>query len=47
MYCISNLHYWTTNEFAKALLIADFLTESDTSHKDNLLSEDSYLEDFA
>lgn len=47
MHCISDLYYRATNEFAKALLIANLFTESHTSYEDDLLAQNSYLEDFA
>ena len=47
VHCISDLDYRAIDEFAKALLIADFFTESHIPHEDNLLAEDSYLEDLA
>ena len=47
MHCVSNLHYRPADEFAKALLIAEFLTERHAPHKDNLLAQDGDLEDVA
>lgn len=47
MHCVSNLYYRAANEFAKALLIAEFFTESHATHKDNLLAQDGYLENVA
>lgn len=44
--CISDLDC-AIDEFAKALLIAYFFTESHNTHEDNLLAQDSYLEDLA
>ena len=45
VHCISNFYDWATNVFAKAFLIADFLTKGDTSNENNLLTQDLNLED--
>ena len=47
MHCISDLYYWTTDEFAEPFLITEFFAESNTAHEDDLLAQDRYLEDLA
>jgi hypothetical protein len=47
MYGVSDLYDRATDEFAEPLFVADFFTERSIPHEDNLLAQDSYLEDLA
>ena len=47
MHGMSDLYDGATDEFAEPLFVADFFTERSTPHEDDLLAQDSYLEDLA
>ena len=47
MHGMSDLYDRATDEFAEPPFVTDFFTERSTPHEDDLLAQDSYLEDLA
>jgi hypothetical protein len=47
MHGMSDLYDRATDEFAEPPFVADFFTERSIPHEDDLLTQDSYLEDLA